>query len=71
MQNLVKISFLAFSVLSVALFQSCGNNDERYRKDIVGTYSYAKTMDIDEETTATMQGTVVFDANGYHEDNGT
>jgi hypothetical protein len=71
MKNLVKISFLAFSVLSATLFQSCGNNDERYRKDIVGTYSYAKTMDIDEETTATMQGTVVFDANGYHEDNGT
>jgi hypothetical protein len=64
-----KIFWGVIVLIPVLLFQSCANNDEQLRKEIVGTYSVVKTM-IEEEGTMTMEGTSVFTANGRFKDDG-
>ena len=69
MRKLKYLNWLVFATLFV--FHSCANNDERFRKEIIGSYSYAITDDSDEDVFVTINGTCVFKSNGVYENNGT
>jgi hypothetical protein len=69
---MIKLKYLNW-LLFIALFvsQSCTNKDEILKKEIVGSYSFAKTDDSEDGIFVTVNGTSVFKPNGIYESNGT
>ncbi|MDR1896563.1 MAG: hypothetical protein LBR10_07225 [Prevotellaceae bacterium] len=71
MKKIILFGWIAF--VGLLVFQSCANNDEQLKKEIVGTWSYSTTDESEEDGVSTiisLNGTSVFNANGACSDNG-
>jgi hypothetical protein len=71
MKKLIFNVMLAFC--GILLFNSCNNNDDRLRKEIVGTWSYSDSEENEEDgiiTIVSANGTSTFKSNGTCKDDG-